>query len=58
MSLSVKNTASWSLKEPLEEMSRFGHLLPVLGTKNRCFLRHPDTTSAMSQDGGYVRSTQ
>ena len=42
MSLPVKNTASWSLKEPLEEMSRFGHLLPVLGTKNRCFLRHPD----------------
>ena len=42
MSVSVKNTAAWSLKDPLEEMSRFGHLLPVLGTKNRCFLRHPD----------------
>ena len=42
MSLSVKNTASWALKVPLEEMSRFGHRLPVLGTKNRCFLRHPD----------------
>jgi hypothetical protein len=26
MSVSVKNTAAWSLKEPLEEMSRFGHL--------------------------------
>ena len=26
MSVSVKNTAAWSLKDPLEEMSRFGHL--------------------------------
>ena len=25
-SVSVKNTAAWSLKDPLEEMSRFGHL--------------------------------
>ena len=39
MSLSVKNTALWALKVPLEEMCR---LLPVLGTKNRCFLRHSD----------------
>ena len=52
MSLSVKNTASWALKVPLEEMCRF--IWPpfakvftcdaTLGCTGwlRCFLRHPD----------------
>ena len=31
MSLSVKNTALWALKVPLEEMCRFGHHVSVLG---------------------------
>ena len=42
MSLSVKNTALWALKVPLEEMCRFGYHVPVLGAHIRCFLRHAD----------------
>ena len=42
MSLSVKNTALWALKVPLEETCRFGYHVPVLGAHIRCFLRHAD----------------
>ncbi len=54
MSHSVKNTALWALKVPLEEMCRFGHPMPVLGARTRCFLRHAITTGATSQDGGHM----
>ena len=58
MSLSVKNTASWALKVPLEEMCRFGYHVPVLGAPSDVSSGAQITTGATSQDGGYVRSTQ
>ena len=41
MSLTVKITALWGLKVPLEGMCRFSHQ-PGLGAHIRCFLRHAD----------------
>ena len=41
MSLTVKITALWELKVPLEGMCRFSHQ-PGLGAHIRCFLRHAD----------------
>ena len=58
MSLSVKNTASWALKVPLEEMSRLATFCQCWGRRTDVSSGTRITTSAMSQDGGYVRSTQ
>ena len=52
MSLSVKNTALWALKVPLEEMCRFGHHVPVLEHTSDVSLGTQITTGATSQDGG------
>ena len=41
MSLTVKITALWGLKVPLEGTCRFSHQ-PGLGAHIRCFLRHAD----------------
>ena len=58
MSLSVKNTALWALKVPLEEMSRLATFCQCWGRRTDVSSGTRITTSAMSQDGGYVRSTQ
>ena len=58
MSLSVKNTALWALKVPLEEMCRFGNHVPVLEHTSDVSLGTQITTGAMSQDGGYMRNSQ
>ena len=42
MSLTVKITALWALKVPLEEMCRFGPHLPGLGANVRRLLSHAD----------------
>ena len=52
MSLSVKNTALWALKVPLEEMCRFGYHVPVLGAPSDVSSGAQITTGATSQDGG------
>ena len=52
MSLSVKNTALWALKVPLEEMCRFSHHVPVLEHTSDVSLGTQITTGATSQDGG------
>ena len=52
MSLSVKNTALWALKVPLEEMCRFGYHVPVLEHTSDVSLGTQITTGATSQDGG------
>jgi hypothetical protein len=57
MSLSVKNTALWALKVPLEEMSRLATFCQCWGRRTDVSSGTRITTSAMSQDGGYVRST-
>ena len=41
-SLSVKITALWALKVPLEEVCRFGHHIPGLGANVRRLLSHAD----------------
>ena len=58
MSLSVKNIALWALKVPLEEMSRLATFCQCWGRRTDVSSGTRITTSAMSQDGGYVRSTQ
>ena len=58
MSLSVKNTALWALKVPLEEMSRLATFCQCWGRRTDVSSGTRITTSAMSQDGGYVRSNQ
>jgi len=58
MSLSVKNTALWALKVPLEEMCRFGYHVPVLEHTSDVSLGTQITTGATSQDGGYMRNSQ
>ena len=58
MSLSVKNTALWALKVPLEEMCRFGYHVPVLGAPSDVSSGAQITTGATSQDGGYMRNSQ
>jgi len=57
MSLSVKNTALWALKVPLEEMCRFGYHVPVLEHTSDVSLGTQITTGATSQDGGYMRNS-
>ena len=57
MSLSVKNTALWALKVPLEEMSRLATFCQCWGRRTDVSSGTRITTSAMSQDGGYVRDT-
>ena len=42
MSHSVKITALWALKVPLEEVCRFGHHIPGLGANVRRLLSHAD----------------
>ena len=42
MSLTVKITAQWALKVPLEEVCRFGHHIPGLGANIRRLLSHAD----------------
>ena len=56
MSLTVKITALWALKVPLEEVCRFGQHIPGLGANIRRLLSHAVTTGATSQDGGYTRN--
>ena len=57
MSLSVKNTALWALKVPLEEMCRFGYHVPVLGAPSDVSSGAQITTGATSQDGGHMRNS-
>ena len=42
MSLTVKITAPWALKVPLEEVCRFGHHIPGLGANIRRLLSRAD----------------
>ena len=57
MALSVKNTALWALKVPLEEMCRFGYHVPVLGAPSDVSSGAQITTGATSQDGGHMRNS-
>ena len=57
MSLTVKITALWALKVPLEEVCRFGHHIPGLGANVKRLQATQITTGATSQDGGYTRNS-
>ena len=57
MSLTVKITALWALKVPLEEMCRFSHHSQGSVHTSDVSLGMQITTDTTSQDGGYSRNS-